>query len=585
MKHPLWLRASPDLPPLSTWLQETSRELAIDQGIRCLALPESTTRLSLLAAVAGDHPGEVLAARLTGCEDAPDVVRAIGFALKLPLPGEATRVGKALATMGNILLVLEGADAPGTLQVIDNLRGLAPHVRILLGTENVHHEIPRLDLSAALAHLPDPMLEEAPPAPSATQTALAYVPGGVGIEELPLPDWAALPIDNHTVALRPEHRKRFLKAGTGDPQSAARVLFPYASTHLALATGGPLRRLPRHHEVLLARFLAEHLTWSSDACAASATAARLLAITGQIQTALSLVQDTMNRHEEANESDLALLHWAQGDLFLSCGLLEESQTAYEHAQSKLSQVPDLRLSMLRRCGDALANHALFDLANSRYQQARDLARELGDPLIHAATLRGSADVAVYCGEIKTADALYDQAEHLLGQHPRSLEEQSNLDLGRATLHLARGELREARNRLKRASKNAEDSPQLQASIAQRGAELLLRQGHSDRAEAMIRSAIQGFLHTGQHTASARAIRTHGDIHGVSGRYLEAVDCYQNSIAKCARAGEFRGALKALSHHVALERSGVDTFQIRRLQLLQEELEQLIGTHLDDTTGR
>ncbi|MEE2751343.1 MAG: hypothetical protein VX519_07925 [Myxococcota bacterium] len=570
---------------MASWLQETRRELASDQGLRCLAVPEGATRLTLLAAISNNHPGEVLAVRLTGCVDAPDVVRAIGFALKLPLPGEATRVGKALATMGNILLVLEGADAPGTLQVIDNLRGLAPHVRILLGAENIHHEVPRLDLSSVLAQLPAPIVEQAPSTPTAIQSALAYVPGGVGIDELPLPAWAALPIDPHTVALRPEHRHRFLQEHLSDPQSAARVLFPYASTHLALATGGPLRQLPRHHEVLLARFLAEHLSWASDACAASATAARLLAITGQVQTALSLVQETMGRHENASESDLALLHWTQGELFLSCGLLEESQRAYQRADTGLRQVPDLRLTMLRRCADALANHALFDPANSRYQQARDLARELDDPLIHAAALRGSADLAVYSGEIKTADALYEQAEHLLGNHPRSQEEQSNLDLGRATLHLARGELREAGNRLRRAAKNAEESPQLQANIAQRGAELLLRQGQYVRAESMIRNAMLGFLHTGQQAASARCLRAHGDIHALTGRYLEAVDCYENSMAQCARTGEFRGALKALKHHLALERAGNDLAQVTRLQQLQEELEQLTSPYLDDTTGR
>jgi hypothetical protein len=539
----------------------------------------------LLAALAQNHTGGVVAVRLSGCQDASDVIRAIGFALHLPRPGHTPALGAELASRSDLLLLLEGAEAPETLQVVDVLTGLAPHVRVLLGGDVDDDSIPRLKDAGASANLPPPPRAEDHPQLTPTLQALALLPSGTSRFGLPaFPEWAGLPIGPEVACLLPEIREHVLAGEPPDARTAARRLLPCAEPLLSLATGGSLHRLPTHQDLLLCRFLARHLDWSADSCAVAASAARLVGATGQLDTGRSILREARERHADADARDLALLSWSEGDLFLSAGLYGESIEPHEDALEALEEEPALRLILLRRLGDALGVQGRTEAADTRYRAARSLARSAGDNLSLAAALRGTADLAVASAEILSADALYDQAKNLLNSHPRARGEQANLALGRASLALSRGQLAQAESNLLNAKTHAEESPLLVASLQQREAELNLRRGALNSAERLLLQAASKFLRSGQPAAAARSQRTLGDVAAIGGHYLAASDFYVRSMADSARSGDLGSALKTLGHLVALERRGSDADRVKSLERLQADLQHFAGPAVDETTG-
>ncbi len=585
LQHPTWLLAPPSLLPLRGWLDVAGVQLREGSGLLCLGMPPGVPRLMLLAAVAQDHPGEVVAVRLNGCQDAPDVIRAIGFGLHLPRPGHTPALGAELASRHDLLLVLEGAEAPETLQVLNVLTGLAPHVRVLLGGEVEDPSIPRLHEAGAAEFLPPPPRPEDHPELTPTLQALALVPSGTSRFGLPaFPEWAGLPMGPQIACLLPEIREHVLAGEPPDARTAAKRLLPCAEPLLSLATGGSLNRLPTHQDLLLCRFLARHLDWSADSCAVAASAARLVCATGQLNTGRSILQEVRDRHGDADARALALLSWAEGDLFLAAGLYAESIEPHEDALEALEQEPALQLILLRRLADSLAVQGRTEAADGRYRAARSMARSEEDNLALGAILRGTADLAVASAEVLSADALYDQAKNLLDSHPRARGEQANLALGRASLALSRGQFAQAESSLLEAKTHAEESPLLVASMQQREGELNLRRGALASAERLLLQAASKFLRTGQPAAAARTQRTLGDVAAIGGHYLAASDFYVRSIADSARSGDLASALKTLGHLVALEKRGSDVDRVQSLEKMQEDLLHLAGPALEETTG-
>lgn len=585
LQHPAWLLSPPSLGPLRGWLDHAGAQLREGNGLLCLGMPSGVPRLMLLSAVARAHPGEVVAVRLNGCQDGPDVIRAIGFALHLPRPGHTQALGAELASRHDLLLVLEGAEAPEALQVVNVLTGLAPHVRVILGGDVEDSSIPRLEEAGAALRLPSPPRPEDHPELTPTLQALAWMPSGTSRMGLPsFPDWASLPMGPQVACLLPEIRAHVLAGDPPDARTAAKRLLPCAEPLLSLATGGSLHRLPTHQDLLLCRFLAKHLDWSADSCAMAASAARLVAATGQLQTGRSILQEARERHGDADDRARALLCWAEGDLLLAGGMYGESIEPHEDALEGLTQEPALRLILLRRLADSLAVQGRTEAANGRYRAARSLARSEVDNLSLGAILRGTADLAVASAEVLGADALYDQAKTLLDSHPRARGEQANLALGRASLALSRGQFAQAESSLLEAKTHANTSPLLVASLQQREGELNLRRGALPAAERLLLQAASTLLQTGQPAAAARTLRTLGDVAAIGGHYLAASDLYVRSIADSARSGDLASALRTLGHLVALERLGSDTDRVRSLEKMQEDLLHFAGPALDETTG-
>lgn len=494
-----------------------------------LIAPFGAAASALAAAAAARVDAPSVHCSAAGCRDEHDVLRAIGFALELALPGDATAVGQTLRRLGSALVVLTDADE-AVLPAFHTLRAMALGVRWLVAAERPlalgsHHEV------------------AAPP--GRPRPADPVVRGLTSVPE-------------------------------GEAYLVARQLTAHADGWLQLAWGATPRALIEHKDILLVRFLARFLPSPAERAVAAAAAVRMVAMSGQLPLARRLLEDA--RDPVLGPREQALLDWAGGDVLSAYGLHADAAAWHRDAIDRFEQLEEhtLAAALLLRSAGRLSTRGLREEAAERLRRARALQRKAGERMGLAAGLRASAEIALAESEALAADAIFEQAEELLeefGSADGDLE-RAALRVGQASLALARGDLRTATTLLDEA--DAARVPLLEAAVARRRADVALRRGHHDAAMDLLARAIPLLQRCGHRASAAAAIRLRGDVAAARGKRLEAAEHYELAVVEAVRVGDLGGARKSLSHLLTLERSGTDTNRVEELLQFIEDVDEELG---------
>ncbi len=494
--------------------------------------------------------GPCLQVDVLGCEDPPDLMRATGIALGLPLPGVTRSVANALEP--GTLLIWRNLHAVDACTAAEALRSLSGDLKIAaLGARPI-------DGVASWGRLPPTQL--------ATPDPLTLFPAGVPGQAHS--DQARLRQGAPRVALKLEYLEGV--PVHPDPQAAAEALFHRSGNLLHLALSEALPAGVEHADVLFLRGLCRHLGPGLARAQAAAAGARLVAAAGQLPVALELLACS---RPGAGDEGSALLHWAEGDLLLRQGL---SAAATGHHEAALGLLlpnhPIWAATLLRRSADVLLGLGEFDEAAARYRRARVLHRDAGDPLGVAATLRGAGDLAIQAGEVLSADALYEQAAAVMGGAKNAELGRANISLGQAALATLRGETTGANLLLDQAEQQGRDRPVVQAGTLRRRADIHLRGGKHDQAGKELLAAWALYLRAGEPHAAARCRRIQGDLAAVRGDLLGAAALYQQALTDSAQLGDLVGARQVLTHLLILERAGQDAGRVEELLQQLAELD-------------
>lgn len=583
MDLPPWLAAPERELTGHTWVDEARRRVLTSRAALTIVGAPGTGRTRAAAAVAARVSRPTLGARLTGSQSAADAIRAVGYALQVALPGEASRVGAALAGLGEVLVVLDDADAAEINSAVQTLSALAPRATFLATGANPLVEGAALVPPAAWGSQPPP-LARIRALPSSVEW-LACLPAGVPVDQFEgLPDdlKARLPVGR--VALQPRVAALIRSHRSVSSELAARRCAHLGSRFLPLATGGEVRGPIGMADVLLLRFLAEHLADPEEAALHTAAAARVLAGTGQPEEGLSVIRVFRSRLRRLSLREEALLIWAEGDVLLDTGLEGEARLCHGLALERLADVrdPDLGGTLHRRLADRLLLRGHVMEAERHYREARTLHRQAGDAVAIAATLRGAADVAVAAGEQVSAGALYEQAAATLEGRPRARLELANLRLGQAALAIGRGQLTDAERLLEEARDLGQGSAMLQTLVLRRRAELLLRRGRHAEARQLLDETADALYRLGERAAAAATLRLRGDVEAAAGDRAAAAILYGLALSESARVGDLAAASRVLEHLLALERTGTDMPRIEALQALLLDV-QAIQAEGDEPT--
>ncbi len=572
MDLPPWLAAPEREVTVHPWVDDARRQVLHSQVAMTLVGPPGSGRTLAAAAVAARHASPILGARLSGCVSAADVIRALGYALDVPLPGETARVGAALARHGDVLVVLDDAEAAEAANAVQTLSALAPRATFLATASLPLASKAALTPPAAWGSRP---LDDARvrSLPNACEW-LAHLPAGVLTDQVePLPPQLTARLSPNEVALQPRVARAIRQHRPISPELAARRCAHLGSRFLPLATGGEVRGVIRMADVLLLRFLAQHLVDAEEAALHTAAAARVLAGTGQPEEGLSVLTAFRNRVRRLQLREEALLLWAEGDVLLDTGLEAEARLCHGMALERLEDVrdPDLGGTLIRRLADRLLNRGHLAEAARHYKRARVLHRKAADTVAIAATVRGAADVAVAAGEHVSAGALYEQAAATLEGRPGARLELANLRLGQAALAIGRGELNTAERLLEEARHLGHGSRLLEALALRRRAELLLRRGRHGEARQLLAQASDALFRAGERAAAAASIRIQGDVEAAAGKLVAAAQLYQRALGECARVGDLSTAERVLEHLLALERTGTDQARADAVETMLTEV--------------
>ncbi|MCB9762872.1 MAG: tetratricopeptide repeat protein [Alphaproteobacteria bacterium] len=573
---PDWLSPPPQAPLPDAWLERAWARLQGGSGMLTVVGPPDTNVNALAAALAARHEGPVFVARLAGCQDDADVIRAIGAALDLPVRGDVGAVAARLSAE-RTLVVLADADGQGTSAALESIRALTPGARFLLTGQVALIPGEAIEVPRATPR-PLSIPEPAPP----LALALAHLPGGVPqpTEDPGLPpDWL-LPVPGRLI-LRRAVAQRLLRDREPEPDEAATLLEPFARELLASGVTRARLRRPAEEDLRLLRFLAWHHPASETAVHAACAAARLLAEARQPSVARETIARA--RQRRLTTRDQAMLDWADGDILLSFGLVPDATRLHRTAAQRLRSPSErgLLATLLSRTAAALAALGYLDEAERRLQEAHELHADQGRRLPAAEALRSLGDLALARGDALAAEALYNQAAEQLGDGPALA--QASLALGRASLAVVRGEPGRAEALLAEAELLADGAPLSRACVTRRRADLRLRQGRHAEAEDLLADAVDAFRHQGCGPSAAAALRLRGDIAAAAGRPHEATAAYGEALHEAARAGDLVGARRTLTHLLALERIGRDASRVEELLALIAELDTELG-HPDRVDG-
>ncbi|MFM2245953.1 MAG: hypothetical protein RL071_2027, partial [Pseudomonadota bacterium] len=243
----------------------------------------------------------------------------------------------------------------------------------------------------------------------------------------------------------------------------------------------------------------------------------------------------------------ALRAWAAGDIRHQQGDRAGAARLWEEAAAQLRGARALPLlaRLCRRRADRLAAAGQSAAAARLYREAGALYRQLDLPEGRAASLRGLGDLAVSGAEALRAEELYAQAEAL--RPPPA--ERANLALGRAGLALARGELSAASTAILSAA------PAPDPAHLRRAADLALREGQHERAQALAAAAERAWAAAGEPIAAARCLRLRGDAEAARGDRAAAQARYLEAAEAQARSGDALGLRRTLLHGLRLAADG------------------------------
>ncbi len=493
-------------------------------------------------------------ARLTACRTPTDALIALGEAAGAVPPGDEGAVTARLRALGGGLMLVDDADVPEWSEVLEQLAALAPELRWLCTGRRAPADARALSLPP-VAGVSPPGLPEALHLPAKAEL-LAIVgcslPGAMG-----MPYELVLRTSPGREALRRSVAEALRTRVELEPAHVAAHALPDLEPMLALATGASLPAGWRSDDAFALRWMGEVLADPDASCRASAAAARLLSALGQPGPALAVLDAADRRNPRAQPAARALVSWARGDLRLASGELEAAETAWAQAQELLERSRDIVLlaTLVRRQADGLAGRGRARRAARRYRTARSLHLQLEDPAGVAATVRGTAELAVATGEVLSAEMLFDEA----AATPAGIVETGSRRIGRAGLALSQGDLARTRELLDEPELDAVNLPLLAANRTRRRAELALREGDHDTARDLAEDAAHAYARLGERVASGRTLRLLGDIAAAAGRLSDATTAWQRALDVQVRARDLLGLRRTLRHALALEEeSGSDS---------------------------
>jgi tetratricopeptide (TPR) repeat protein len=487
-----------------------------------------------------EAPGLIV--RLGGCRTLADAVLQLGWEVGAQSPGSPVSTGAALAGTDDLTIVIDarGSDPDLVLAVQSSLATIAVSARWLIAT---------LEPVPDHVHMLTDDQGQAMPEEISLQAELAAL----------LPNSDRLKFELETAyqahdappgCVDPNLVRRLLRHPQRSIASLSDQMIEHHRDLLSIATGSHLAGIAGPEDLFGLRLISEHASDSNVACLAAAAAARLRNRLGQPAEAFERIEQALSRALLADPAHRALVVWAHARVHLDLGDLQRAAERFKEATHLVHVSRDLALltTMHRRWADTLAARSELNAAAEHYRTARSLFRRRGDAEGLAATLRGSADVAVAAGEAVSAEALYDQAE----MTTTSNIEQANRYLGWAGLAIAQGELTRARTFTEKAQRVAGDHPLVMANCARRKSDIALHSGDPVTAAIEAEVARSAYALKGDHSAAARCIRILGDSAACQGHLQEAATHYHRALSAQIRVGDMAGLHKTISHVIALE---------------------------------
>ena len=480
--------------------------------------------------------------QLDGCRTLADAILQVGWAINAQSPGSPVSVGAALAAKGNLTLAIDARTAgPEMVTALHNS----------LSTLTVSCNW----LAASLEEQPDrrqvitKSTHQQPPNEVPIEVELATVlPGSRRMAiQLSAPYQA---VDAPPGFVNPHIVRHIKKHPRHSNAALAAMMIEQHQELMAIATGSVLNEIDSPMDIFGLRFIAEHGSDSNFSCFAAAAEARLRNCLGQSTEAFERIAQTVSQNLLADPAHRALLAWADAQLHLDLGDLPRAEQRFKDATQLVHMSRDLSLlsTMHRRWADTLASRFELRHAVENYQTARSLFRRRGDIEGMAATLRGSADLAVAAGETISAEALYDQAE----MTTTTEIEQANRHLGWAGLFTAKGQLTRAKKFVEKAARVAGHSSLIIANCARRKADISIRSGDPITAALEAETARIFYAQHGHHAAAGHCMRMLGEAAALQGNIDEATNHYRRALNVQIRVGDMRGLHRTISHIVAIE---------------------------------
>jgi tetratricopeptide (TPR) repeat protein len=543
--------------------------------------------------------GRVAAVAVDATTERPDVVLALGIALRATLPGDEASLIDALRRGPPLAVLLDDADlAPDAVR---HVVGLTPSViwvatgrGPVIGTTL---DVPPFSAEALAPLCPPgrrpeayhgrPLLPALAPGldPESDWSAslidawpalrlLADLPMGRGPADGPLPPAAV-----RDVRGRPRPRRAFREAiglsPTPSPSSLLRVVEQDADRLHRLACD--LAVDAAIEDLRLLRTAAHVIEDPRVAALAAAAAARMHIRYFQASEALDLVRGRL-RAGGVGPMARGLLRWLEGDALLTQGstdLAEEAHTAAE-AALRVEGGAGARIALARRCADEWAARGSPERARAWLAIAREALGQHPDAKGLSDILRIRANLAAQAGELVGAGSLYDEALATLAGHPDADRERAFIRVGQAAIAMARGQWEDARQAVARAADETRGHPLAEAAVAWRRTELAARRGALDDAYEALANAVEAFRAAGALRGLLACARMEGDLAALAGDHLAAVAAWRHGVTLAVRTRSLPAMHRLLQRLHALEREGAAGPHVDELAANLADVAALLG---------
>jgi tetratricopeptide (TPR) repeat protein len=535
---PPWLRPEPPEPDPS--VQAQLREL--DSTPDSISFVCGRRSMGWIGHLLSETNTPSLFIRLDGCRTLADTVLQLGWAINAQSPGSPVSVGATLAAMGELTIAIDArTSAPELVTALyGSISTLAVSCTWMVATLEEQSDQVQVITANAAAPVPNEIPIDVELAAVLPDSQRMAIPLEAIYQSTDAPSGCVAPHIVHQIRRHPRH-------------SNAALCEHMVEKHqdlLSIATGSMVNEIESPMDLYGLRFIAEHSSDSNFSCFAAAAEARLRNSLGQPTEAFERIAQNLSQNLLADPAHRALVAWADAQVHLDLGDIHRAEQRFKDATQLVHMSRDLSLlaTMHRRWADTLTTRLELTHAIENYQIARALFRRRGDIEGMAATLRGSADLAVAAGETISAEALYDQAE----MTTTSDIEQANRHLGWAGLFTAKGQLTRAKTFIEKAARVGARCTLITANCARRKADISIRSGDPITAAIEAESARSFYAQHGHHAAAGRCMRILGDAASLQGHTEEATSHYRRALNAQIRVGDMNGLQRTISHIVALE---------------------------------
>ncbi len=526
-------------------------------GMIGLGGPPGAGKTTLAGAVAAAARRPIVAVSLRGCVNEADATRALGAAAGTLPCGDERATAERLAALPGLLLVVDDVADVAVLAPIERMVTELADCRALVLSETTllpHHlQLGDEGVEARLGERLGGDVEERLAALPPEVALLRVFPMGVPAGAIgPIPEFLRVPDDRGRIVLRRAVATRLPNAPLPPLDGLRKALQPL----LDLGRGLHLTRAADPRDILLLRALAAHAPDASGRAELLAAEVRLLLVAGQPDVAGARLAAATT----AGFAGDALVALARAELAFAVGDTDSAWSnaiAAADAQGAAGD-PAGRAVTWRRVAERLAERGEIDRADEAWRRARQASRLLGDEGGVGASMRGAAALALSRGEWVGASALHEEAAETVPPPA----ERTNLRLGELTLALVRGENARLRRGLDALEEAASGDELLQANLARRRADALLRQGDHEGARAAADRAATLYSGLGETLAAGNATRLGADAAALAGQLAEAQRRYERALRAQVRTRDWAGLVRTLDHAALVAEAGGDAERAR-----------------------